>query len=70
LLCVELQHNGFRTKIADEDADVLIVTTAIEQAKYDLNNNVIIIGNDTDLLVILNQLASDMNNVFFLKKSV
>ena len=42
---------GFQTKIAEEDADVLIVPTAIEAAST--HEKVLIYGQDIDLLVIL-----------------
>lgn len=67
-ICTALKSVGFRTKIADEDADRLIVITAIENARLDFESTVIIVGEDTDLLVIITQLASDLNNIYFRKE--
>lgn len=64
-----LNAAGFRTKIAEEDADRLIVVTAIENARLDSDTTVIIVGEDIDLLVILSQLAQNSNNIFFVKES-
>ena len=55
LLIRRLNEQGYRTKQADEDADWLIIQTALEAARYE--SNVIIVGNDTDLLVLFNHLA-------------
>lgn len=56
----------FFCKQADEDAVVLIVTTAISTASN--NKIVIIIGQDIDLLVILNQLNTTDLQIYLKKK--
>lgn len=66
-MSARLNLAGYRTKQADEDADVLIVQTALENSNYE--ENVIIVGNDTDLLIILSQLAGEKSNIFFHKIS-
>ena len=40
MLCVGLQNVGFETKIAEEDADLLIVKTA---ANFSSENNIVIV---------------------------
>uniref|UniRef100_A0A6P7FTC3 Mannosyl-oligosaccharide glucosidase n=1 Tax=Diabrotica virgifera virgifera TaxID=50390 RepID=A0A6P7FTC3_DIAVI len=44
LLCAELNKSGYRTKVADEDADVLIVQTALHEHTYETNKTIVIIG--------------------------
>lgn len=65
MLCQKSITCGYETKVATEDADTLIVTSAIE--KSETNDNVVIIGQDIDLLVILNQLGHQKNNLYFKK---
>jgi len=48
-LARELERNGFDVYHAQGDADVLIVKTALQIAE---TSNVVIVGEDTDLLVI------------------
>ena len=50
LVAEKLEREGCITDHAKEDADVLIVQTAIEFAK---TKNTILVGDDTDLLVLL-----------------
>lgn len=50
---------------AFEDADTLIVNTAIKEASS--HDSVEIVGEDIDLLVLLAGLAQDKNNIFFRK---
>lgn len=65
LLISELEAANINTDQADEDADVLIVTTAKSMAsKYEA---VVIIGEDIDLLVILTGTAATVKNVYFRK---
>lgn len=64
VLIQKLESVGFRTKQAVEDADVLIVRTALENARYE---KVVLVGNDTDLLVILAQLAGKDVDIAFNK---
>lgn len=47
LLVKRLNSENFRSKVADEDADSLIVSIARKEARF--GNRVQIIGNDTDL---------------------
>lgn len=61
----KLQSEGFLCKRAPEDADVLIVNTAIQLAKQD--KTVIIVGQDIDLLVLLHQLNSNGLDIYFHK---
>ena len=63
LLCEHLNLAGYRTLVAEEDADLLIVKTALNQ---EIDRTVFIVGNDTDLLVLLNQYSSN-KNIFFKK---
>lgn len=47
---------------AEADADFLIVTTAINLCKE--GGKVVVVGNDTDLLVLLVTLASDEDDIY------
>lgn len=50
---------------AQEDADLLIVNTAISKAKE--HENVVIVGEDIDLLVLMTGFGLSCSNLFFLK---
>ena len=50
MLCEKLNEHDIRFKNAVDDADLLIVQTAVDCA---LSSEVIVIGEDTDLLVLL-----------------
>ena len=59
-----LEENERNTKHAKGDADVLIVMTAVKCAE---NRDVALIGEDTDLLVLLCYHANLENNRIFFK---
>lgn len=63
----KLASAGIETKQAEEDADWLIISTAKEKAAQ--FKNIIIIGTDVDLLIILSMLPDQYNNIYFLKPS-
>ena len=65
VLSQKFKDEGYTCKQAEEDADPLIITTAIEISKT--GKNVIVVGQDIDLLVLLNQLGSNQSNLYFLK---
>lgn len=65
MLREELENAGFSTRQPQEDADVLIVNTAIE--KSGVESPVFILGEDTDLLVIMTQFGHDKTNLYFRK---
>ena len=46
----ELQNHGLRVITAEEDADVDTVMTAINQ--INTSSNVVVVGSDTDLIVL------------------
>lgn len=50
MYCIILTTKGISAIQADDGADILVVTTAINSNKID---DVVVIGEDTDLLVIL-----------------
>ncbi|XP_057656427.1 uncharacterized protein LOC130893976 [Diorhabda carinulata] len=57
---------GIHTKQAQEDADTVIVTTAMDLAQQ--HNCVVIVGEDVNLLVIMISRCRDVNsNIYFLK---
>ena len=59
----KFSENGIKTLQAEGDADLLIVETAIESAERD---QIVLIGEDTDLLILLCHYASsDANNIYF-----
>ncbi len=49
-LSAELQRYGVNTMHAKQDADLLIVQTAVAAS---LNQTIVVVGDDTDLLVLL-----------------
>lgn len=66
LLSDYLRKRGINTSVASEDADLLIVKTAIN-LKRCRNESVTIVGNDIDLLIILISLVSDDEIIYFYK---
>ena len=71
-----LRFEGFRTKQAKEDADSLIIHTAIEIVEQnkvintatgvaEYTNKVVVVGQDIDLLVIMNQLHMTDAEMYF-----
>ncbi len=63
LLSDALVKSNCQTRNSDDDADVLIVQTAVESAK---NMDIVLVGDDTDHLVLLCY-YTDLNshNLFF-----
>ena len=58
-----LLANGHPTLHSQNDADLLIVQTAIRRAA---DQPVVVIGEDTDLLILLcHHVSSDLNNIIF-----
>ena len=57
-LKVHLEQAGIRVKEAAADANTLIVQTAIELSQ---NKDVVVVGTDTDLLILLIQLCQEGN---------
>ena len=64
MLSSELVECGLETRHATDDADVLIVNTAVE---YSTANEVVLIGEDTDLLVLLCHHAKDDRKRIYFK---
>ncbi|XP_071574804.1 uncharacterized protein [Temnothorax nylanderi] len=66
MLKKKFQNAGHSVKQHEEDADTLIVSTALEMASdYE---SVVIVGEDIDLLIILTGIANEtQNNVYFMK---
>lgn len=62
LLAEYLKEQGIKTKIADEDADCLIVRTAIKSKEE--HDEVAIVGNDVDLLILSIALTPEDINIF------
>lgn len=65
-LMKRLQSRGFSCNQVEEDADADIIETAIKVA-MSTNKTVIVVGQDIDLLVLLNQLNSCNHDIYFLK---
>lgn len=65
LLRERFESAGSKTKQAKEDAGVLIVNTAIEYSEN--SPSVIIVSEDSDLLVILTASSNSKKNIYFLK---
>jgi hypothetical protein len=66
LLELHLREGGVNVQKAAADADTLIVTTGIT-AGTGRNGNVVIVGDDTDLVVLLIALASPKREILLLK---
>ena len=66
-LIAKLQAAGYRTKQAYEDADLLIVQTAIDVTTEE--KPAVIIAEDVDILVILSQLFPNDKKVYLFKPS-
>lgn len=66
LLRSRLQENGITTQQASDDADVLIVSTAIQKS-MGKTSNVAVIGEDIDLAVILIANTPPDRNILFMK---
>lgn len=64
LLQKSFQIHGFRVKQAISDADVLIIQTAVTASA---THCTVVVGEDTDLLVLLAALIPSDSNIFFLK---
>lgn len=67
MLKIKLINHGFIVKIANGDADTLIVSIAINVSSY--HPKTILVGEDIDLLVLLIALTPRENNIYFLKPS-
>lgn len=65
LLKTEFEDCGIQVNQAHEDADRLIVETAI--AKAQKCDAVVLVGEDVDLLVLMTGLGQQYKNLFFLK---
>jgi hypothetical protein len=66
-LTQHLEHAGIEVKHGVADADALIVRTAINLSS---NNNVVVVGTDLDLLILLIQLSKEDNQVYLYKQGV
>ena len=64
-LMLELQHNGINCKQHESDADHLIISTAMEIAGLN-TKPVVVVGTDTDLLVMLVAQCLPNMNIFML----
>ncbi len=64
-ITIKLHQAGVTVKQAVADADTLIVTTALDKAKC--GSKVVVVGTDTDLLVMLVARASSAMKLFMLK---
>jgi len=64
MLTEKFEANNFPVKHAQDDADILIIETAIEQSE---NDTTVVVGEDIDLLVILSARAPNDKEIFLLK---
>lgn len=67
LLGAQLIEGGITVFVADADADGLIVNKAIALSNTQESASVVIVGEDTDLLVLLVSLAPRWKNILLLK---
>lgn len=61
------EEHSIKVHLAKADADTLIVASALDEAKK--GDTAVVVGQDTDLLVLLAFLASKKDNVFFLRSA-
>lgn len=59
---------AFAVKQAEDDADVLIVKTAISLCSESIVDAVFVVGEDVDLLVLLTALAPAKSAIYFRKR--
>ncbi|GBN66013.1 hypothetical protein AVEN_45005-1 [Araneus ventricosus] len=64
MLCVEFQKEGLVTKEDQEDADYLVIKSALEIEK--MSQCIVVVREDIDLLVIM-KASTNSENIFFLK---
>ena len=64
MLCIKLQNAGFAVKQSEEDADYLIIKSALELEKS--SQCVVVVGEDIDLLIIM-AVSTNSETIFFLK---
>jgi hypothetical protein len=67
MLKIKLIHHRFIVKIANYDADTLIINTAINVSSD--HPKIILVGDDIDLFVLLIALTPRENNIYFIKPS-
>lgn len=67
MLSRKLQEGNILVKQAPGDADVLIITTAIEIAKNETETPVVVVREDVDLIVLLTALTPQNNIIYFFK---
>lgn len=66
-LCEAFHKQGIETHTAVDDADVLIIQTAISEA--DQHESVVVVGQDVDLLTLITALTPEDKNVLMLKEA-
>lgn len=66
LVAEELTSVGIITIIAEDDADISIVMTSIEELKT--RKSVVVYGTDTDLLMLLVAIAPENQTIYFCKQ--
>ena len=65
-LYTELSSIGIIVMQAESDADTLIVSTALHMAESDCNRPVVVVGTDTDLLVMLVARATSSMDLYMM----
>ena len=62
----QLVENGISVKQATDDADLLIIQTAIHESLSSVSN-IAVVGEDVDLLILMAALTPENRNITFLK---
>lgn len=62
----KLDENGISVKQAPDDADLLIIQTAIRES-LNSESTIAVVGEDVDLLILLTALTPESRNITFLK---
>lgn len=65
ILSAKLQTSGIEIRQAPDDADTLIISTAIEISKT--SSNVVVVGEDVDLLILLMATTPENQEIIFFK---
>lgn len=67
-LAIHLNSENISTSFAIDDADVQIIRTAIKLSEK--NEQVLVVGQDVDLVVLLAALSPDDKDIIFLKEAI
>lgn len=70
LFCDLLKDQNILYEICEEDADRSIICTATAKRNENINNDIVIVGQDIDLLVLFIHFASCFERIYFYKPAI